>query len=185
MKKILLCIIALFVCFSLFGCDNKKAGIVYNTELAKNAYVRQAEEARQSESKQAEAVRQAELKKEKEARQAEEAKQAEEDRQAEEARQAKNIGKIPGTGWAANTYSRDQARAEMKEIIAEGLTGNDYSARSGRYIGRYLLDESYLNGDYSPENQERAFDQYCLDKYGKAGLDGAYEHFLIYGTIIP
>lgn len=37
---------------------------------------------------------------------------------------------------------------------------NNYNATNGRYIGKYQLDASYLNGDYSPENQERVADQY-------------------------
>ena len=37
---------------------------------------------------------------------------------------------------------------------------------SGKYIGRYQLTASYLNGDYSPENQERVANEYVMNRYG-------------------
>lgn len=33
-------------------------------------------------------------------------------------------------------------------------------------IGRYQLSSSYLNGDYSPANQERVADEYVAGRYG-------------------
>ena len=53
-----------------------------------------------------------------------------------------------------------------KEWIARKESGGSYSATNGRYIGRYQLDSSYLNGDYSPENQERVADAYVAGRYG-------------------
>ncbi|CAD0299648.1 Aggregation promoting factor [Enterococcus phage 163] len=53
-----------------------------------------------------------------------------------------------------------------KEWIAQKESGGSYSATNGRYIGRYQLDSSYLNGDYSPENQERVADAYVAGRYG-------------------
>lgn len=53
-----------------------------------------------------------------------------------------------------------------KEIIASRESGGSYSARNGRYVGRYQLDASYLNGDFSPANQERVADQYVASRYG-------------------
>lgn len=53
-----------------------------------------------------------------------------------------------------------------KEWIAKKESGGSYSATNGRYIGRYQLDSSYLNGDYSPENQERVADAYVAGRYG-------------------
>ena len=38
--------------------------------------------------------------------------------------------------------------------------------QNGRYIGRYQLTDSYLNGDYSAENQERVADAYVAGRYG-------------------
>ncbi|WP_061390314.1 LysM peptidoglycan-binding domain-containing protein, partial [Streptococcus pneumoniae] len=46
------------------------------------------------------------------------------------------------------------SEAEAKEWIAQKESGGSYTATNGRYIGRYQLTDSYLNGDYSAENQE-------------------------------
>lgn len=53
-----------------------------------------------------------------------------------------------------------------KEWIAQRESSGSYDARNGRYIGRYQLDSSYLNGDYSPANQERVADAYVQSRYG-------------------
>lgn len=50
--------------------------------------------------------------------------------------------------------------------IGAAESGNSYSAMNGRYVGRWQLDASYLNGDYSPDNQDRVFQQYCNQRYG-------------------
>lgn len=52
------------------------------------------------------------------------------------------------------------------EQIAQAESGGDYNARNGQYIGKYQLSASYLNGDYSPANQDRVFQQYCSQRYG-------------------
>lgn len=52
------------------------------------------------------------------------------------------------------------------EIIAQAESGGSYTARNGRYYGKYQLDISYLHGDLSPANQERVFIQYCDQRYG-------------------
>nr|AIA91455.1 CAZy families CBM50 protein [uncultured Lactobacillus sp.] len=39
-------------------------------------------------------------------------------------------------------------------------SGGNYNARNGKYIGKYQLDESYLNGDYSAANQDKVAAQY-------------------------
>ena len=56
--------------------------------------------------------------------------------------------------------------AEAKEWIAQKESGGSYTATNGRYIGRYQLTDSYLNGDYSAENQERVADAYVVGRYG-------------------
>lgn len=56
--------------------------------------------------------------------------------------------------------------AQAKEWIAQRESGGSYSATNGQYIGRYQLSASYLNGDYSAENQERVADQYVTSRYG-------------------
>lgn len=53
-----------------------------------------------------------------------------------------------------------------KEWIANRESGGSYGATNGRYIGRYQLDASYLNGDYSEANQERVAQQYVTNRYG-------------------
>ena len=72
---------------------------------------------------------------------------------------------------AAESYSAPAAtvsgsEAEAKEWIAQKESGGSYTATNGRYIGRYQLTDSYLNGDYSAENQERVADAYVSGRYG-------------------
>lgn len=56
--------------------------------------------------------------------------------------------------------------SSAKEWIAQKESSGSYTATNGRYIGRYQLDASYLNGDYSAENQERVADSYVAGRYG-------------------
>ena len=58
------------------------------------------------------------------------------------------------------------SEAEAKEWIAQKESGGSYTATNGRYIGRYQLTDSYLNGDYLAENQERVADAYVAGRYG-------------------
>lgn len=58
------------------------------------------------------------------------------------------------------------SEAEAKEWIAQKESGGSYTATNGRYIGRYQLTDSYLNGDYSAENQERVAEAYVAGRYG-------------------
>ena len=58
------------------------------------------------------------------------------------------------------------SEAEAKEWIAQKESGGSYTATNGRYIGRYQFTDSYLNGDYSAENQERVADAYVAGRYG-------------------
>ena len=72
---------------------------------------------------------------------------------------------------AAESYSAPAAtvsgsEAEAKEWIDQKESGGSYTATNGRYIGRYQLTDSYLNGDYSAENQERVADAYVAGRYG-------------------
>ena len=73
----------------------------------------------------------------------------------------------------------EEAEAAAKEWIAWRESGGDYDATNGRYIGRYQLDSSYLDGDYSPENQEAAAEAYIADRYGS--WQAAQEHHREYG----
>lgn len=56
--------------------------------------------------------------------------------------------------------------AAAKAWIAARESGGNYGARNGQYVGKYQLSASYLNGDYSVANQERAADQYVASRYG-------------------
>ncbi|MDO3393765.1 LysM peptidoglycan-binding domain-containing protein [Ligilactobacillus sp. 110_WCHN] len=67
-----------------------------------------------------------------------------------------------------NNYSSNVSgnNAAAKAWIAQHESSNNYNARNGQYIGKYQLSASYLNGDYSPANQERVADQYVAQRYG-------------------
>lgn len=64
----------------------------------------------------------------------------------------------------ATFYSDSESGA--KAWIANRESGGSYSAQNGQYIGKYQLSASYLNGDYSAANQERAADNYVASRYG-------------------
>ena len=53
-----------------------------------------------------------------------------------------------------------------KEEIAQRESGGSYTAQNGQYYGRYQLSSSYLNGDFSPANQEKVADNYVASRYG-------------------
>ena len=72
-----------------------------------------------------------------------------------------------------------EAEAEAKEWIAQRESGGDYGAQNGRYVGRYQLDASYLDGDWSEESQESAAESYVADRYGS--WQAAKEHHESHG----
>ena len=69
---------------------------------------------------------------------------------------------------SSNNYSSSVSGndAAAKAWIAQHESSNNYNARNGQDIGKYQLSASYLNGDYSPANQERVADQYVAQRYG-------------------
>lgn len=71
------------------------------------------------------------------------------------------------------------SEADAKAWIAAHESGNNYGARNGQYIGKYQLSAAYLNGDYSPANQERIADQYVVGRYGS--WTNAKQHWLSNG----
>ena len=73
---------------------------------------------------------------------------------------------VATTEASASTSTVSGSEAEAKEWIAQKESGGSYTATNGRYIGRYQLTDSYLNGDYSAENQERVADAYVAGRYG-------------------
>ena len=56
--------------------------------------------------------------------------------------------------------------AADKEWIAQKESSGSYTAQNGQYYGRYQLSLSYINGDLSPENQEKVANQYVVNRYG-------------------
>ena len=56
--------------------------------------------------------------------------------------------------------------AEAKEFIAQKESSGSYTAQNGQYYGRYQLTITYLNGDLSPENQEKVANEYVTSRYG-------------------
>lgn len=83
---------------------------------------------------------------------------------AEEAAPVASTPAAEETSAPAATVSGSEA--EAKEWIAQKESGGSYTATNGQYIGRYQLTDSYLNGDYSAENQERVADAYVAGRYG-------------------
>lgn len=73
---------------------------------------------------------------------------------------------VASTEVSAPATTVSGSEAEAKEWIAQKESGGSYTATNGRYIGRYQLTDSYLNGDYSAENQERVADAYVAGRYG-------------------
>lgn len=67
---------------------------------------------------------------------------------------------------AAPAPTSEVNASSAKEWIAQKESSGSYDATNGRYIGRYQLDSSYLNGDYSEANQERVADSYVAGRYG-------------------
>ena len=82
----------------------------------------------------------------------------------EVAEEAPVVSETVAEETVASTVSGSEA--EAKEWIAQKESGGSYTATNGRYIGRYQLTDSYLNGDYSAENQERVADAYVAGRYG-------------------
>lgn len=52
-----------------------------------------------------------------------------------------------------------------RDAIIQSESNGSYDARNGRYIGKYQLDAVYLNGDYSPANQDATFERYIMERY--------------------
>lgn len=80
---------------------------------------------------------------------------------------------------SSNSSQLSSSDAAAKAWIAQHESSNSYTATNGRYIGKYQLDASYLNGDFSPANQERVADQYVANRYGS--WTAAQQHWLANG----
>lgn len=63
---------------------------------------------------------------------------------------------------SATTETTATSTNAAKEWIAQKESSGSYTATNGRY----QLDSSYLNGDYSAANQEKVAEQYVASRYG-------------------
>lgn len=87
-----------------------------------------------------------------------------------------NASTNQNTNYSSNVGGND---ADAKAWIAQHESSNNYNARNGQYIGKYQLSAGYLNGDYSPANQEKCADQYVAQRYGS--WSNAKQHWLANG----
>lgn len=85
--------------------------------------------------------------------------------------QSYTVTQQPTTSTAGNG---DETAA--REWIAGKESGGSYTVTNGQYIGKYQLSASYLNGDYSAENQERVANNYVSSRYGS--WTNAKQHWL-------
>lgn len=93
--------------------------------------------------------------------------------------QGSTVATTGNNGGSSYTSGVSGSEAAAKEWIAQHESGGSYGARNGQYIGRYQLSAAYLNGDYSPANQERVADQYVAQRYG--GWQQAQAHWMSAG----
>lgn len=100
---------------------------------------------------------------------------------AQPAAQATTQSAAAQTSQTTSNYTSTAygSEADAKAWIAAHESGNNYGARNGQYIGKYQLSAAYLNGDYSPANQERVVDQYVAGRYGS--WTNAKQHWLSNG----
>ncbi len=73
---------------------------------------------------------------------------------------------ITTTANTSTASSLPSSEASAKAAIAYRESRGSYTARNGKYVGKYQIDASYLNGDYSDANQEVTADKYVENKYG-------------------
>lgn len=87
---------------------------------------------------------------------------------AQRAASSSSSSESGASGGSTSTYTSDVSgdEASAKEWIAQRESGGSYTARNGKYIGRYQLSSSYLGGDYSPAHQEEVADAYVKNRYG-------------------
>lgn len=80
--------------------------------------------------------------------------------------QTTTTNNTPVAQTTSGVGSLSGSEQEAKDWIAARESNGSYTATNGRYYGKFQLDTSYLNGDLSPENQERVAEQYMLSRYG-------------------
>ena len=74
-----------------------------------------------------------------------------------------SYAKSSNSSYTSNASGSD---ASAKAWIANRESGGSYGANNGQYVGKYQLSASYLHGDYSAANQEKAADSYVNSRYG-------------------
>lgn len=84
--------------------------------------------------------------------------------QTQQAVQSQPTAQTTNNNYQAPSLSGSEQAA--KDWIAQRESGGNYNATNGQYIGKYQLSASYLNGDYSPANQERVAQNYVNQRYG-------------------
>ena len=70
------------------------------------------------------------------------------------------------TTKTSSTNTSSSAEDKARAYIVQRESGGSYTARNGKYIGKYQLNASYLHGDYSPANQEKVAQAYVKNRYG-------------------
>lgn len=90
--------------------------------------------------------------------------QAVQPQQTTQAVQSQPAAQTTNSSYQAPSLGGSEQAA--KDWIAQRESGGNYGATNGQYIGKYQLSSSYLNGDYSPANQERVANQYVQSRYG-------------------
>ncbi|USS84456.1 LysM peptidoglycan-binding domain-containing protein [Fructilactobacillus myrtifloralis] len=101
------------------------------------------------------------------------AKQAQTQAPAQPAAQPAQTQAPAATQASSNTGAESDGSLDS---IAAVESGGSYTARNGQYIGKYQLSSSYLNGDYSPANQERVARQYAVSRYGSVANAVAFRN---------
>ncbi|HDT7484130.1 TPA: LysM peptidoglycan-binding domain-containing protein [Enterococcus faecium] len=77
-------------------------------------------------------------------------------------KQAAPVAETQPAPAVTETAATPASTSSAKEWIAQKESSGSYTATNGRY----QLDSSYLNGDYSAANQERVAEQYVTSRYG-------------------
>ena len=85
---------------------------------------------------------------------------------AESTQSAQSTESTQSEDTQATNTNLSSSEAAAKEEIAQRESSGSYTAQNGQYYGRYQLASSYLNGDLSPENQEKVADNYVASRYG-------------------
>lgn len=91
------------------------------------------------------------------------------------------VQQVIGSGSTARaaTSSTWSDAESAKAFIVGKESGGRYNAQNGKYYGAYQLSLSYLNGDLSPENQDRVAENYVNNRYG--GWIGAAQFWQAHG----